>query len=417
MLKMKVLLRIFFFINVFAIILFGCKNSNVNDENFLPDRSGKNIKVTTADELHQSIRDVKSEETILIEDGIYQLKQPLMIENKAHFTLKGASGDASKVVLLGGGWEGGNPRDGIVIRSSDDVTIADISIAEVRSYGIKVEALGNESYPTNPFNINIIRCNFMNFGVRAIKGTAGKNRKGVEGGAVRFCRFENTKVPDTAWLFGGDYISAIDMMYLKDWTFSDNVFYNIRGANGGGRGAIFIWNQSRNVVVERNTFIGCDRSISFGNPSEPTNYEPGTLHNYDGIIRNNFIVAGDKRGKGIEVVWADNVEVCHNTIYAPDLQYRAIHYFQKISNLTVANNLVRGSILGDVQAKEEGNISGNMEGYFKSPAVGDLHLTILATEAFGKGFQLSSVQDDIDGQKRKALPDVGADEYINDDDK
>ena len=73
--------------------------------------------------------------------------------------------------------------------------------------------------------------------------------------------------------------------------------------HAGGRGAIFIWNQGRNIVVERNVFVGCDCSISFGNPSEPTNYEPGTLHNYDGIIRNNFIIADTGQGTGIEVIW------------------------------------------------------------------------------------------------------------------
>lgn len=415
--KMNAFIRKFLLIYMFAFVLFGCKNTIRDNENLLPNRSGKNIKVATIDELQQAILDVKPGETILLEDGLYQLKQPLRIENKVHFTLQGASGDASKVVLLGGGWEGGNPRDGIVIRSSEDITIADLSIAEARTYGIKVEALGNETYPTNPANINIIRCNFMNIGVRAIKGTAPENREPLVGGSVQFCRFENTKVPDTTWSFKGDYISAIDMMYLKDWKFCDNVFYNIRGANGGGRGAIFIWNQSRNILVERNTFIGCDRSISFGNPSEPTHYQQGTLHNYDGIIRNNFIVAGNEHGKGIEIVWANNVQVCHNTVYADDTQYRAIHYFQKISDLDIINNLIRGRILGDIEAEEEGNITGKLEGYFRSPAVGDLHLTALATDAFGKGVQLSSVQHDIDGQERKTSPDVGAHEYLKDDDK
>jgi hypothetical protein len=60
-------------------------------------------------------------------------------------------------------------------------------------------------------------------------------------GSVRYCDFENTKVPPANWLFGGDYISAIDMMALESWTFSDNVFKNIKGRNGGGRAAIFVW--------------------------------------------------------------------------------------------------------------------------------------------------------------------------------
>jgi hypothetical protein len=53
-------------------------------------------------------------------------------------------------------------------------------------------------------------------------------------GSVRYCHFENTKVPPADWLYGGDYIAAIDMMALDGWTFSDNVFRDIKGRNGGG---------------------------------------------------------------------------------------------------------------------------------------------------------------------------------------
>jgi len=372
-----------------------------------PDRPGKIVRVSTVEGLQQAVLSAGTNETILIAEGTYHLQRSLLIENKAHFTLQGASADAAKVILQGGGWEGGNPTDVIVIRSSDDIAIADLTITEARSYGIKVEAYADEPHPGN---IHILRCHFLNIGTRAIKGTAPKDQKPLVGGSVRFCRFENTKVPDRSWLYNGDYISAIDMMYLKDWVFSDNVFKNIRGANGGGRGAIFIWNQSRNVVVERNVFVGCDRSIAFGNPSEPTNYEPGTLHNYDGIIRNNFIVAGNQGGKGIEVIWADNVQVCNNTVYTPDQQYLAIHYFQKISRLLIANNLVRGRLFGEGEARLEGNVIGDLDGYFVNPAEGDLHLTTFALKALGKGVQLTGVSDDIDGQSRKKYPDVGADQ-------
>jgi len=38
-------------------------------------------------------------------------------------------------------------------------------------------------------------------------------------------------------LFGGDYIAAIDMMALEDWTISDNVFGTSEDATAaGGRG-------------------------------------------------------------------------------------------------------------------------------------------------------------------------------------
>ena len=47
---------------------------------------------------------------------------------------------------------------------------------------------------------------------------------------------------------------------------SDNTFIDIRGHNGGGRGAIFVWVNGRDVVAERNVIVNCDRGICFGNP-------------------------------------------------------------------------------------------------------------------------------------------------------
>ena len=105
------------------------------------------------------------------------------------------------------------------------------------------------------------------------------------------------------------------------------------------------------------------------------------------------------------------MQVRHNTVYTPDTQYPAIHYFQKISRLYIANNLVRGRLFGEGEARLEGNVTGDLDGYFVNPAGGDLHLTASAVEALGKGVQLTGVRDDIDGQKRKKHPDVGADQW------
>ena len=404
----------FLVIIVCASIITGCKPNNPA----YPDRTGKIVRVSSAEDLRQAVINAESHQTILIEDGVYRFDKSILIENKAHITICSASGDSSKVILIGDGWADfykkerveNDPADLMVIRNSEDIFIADLTIKEVSHYGIKLDT-ETRAVTSNLKNINIYRCHFLNIGTRAFKGTAAKDRKLLEGGSVSCCLFENNKIPDTSWLYNGDYISAIDMMYLDRWEFRDNIFKNIRGANGGGRGAIFIWNQSRNIVVERNIFLGCDRSIAFGNPSEPTYYEPGTLHNYDGIIRNNFIVSGNRQGKGIEVVWADNIKICNNTIYGRDQDFAAIHYFQKISNIYIANNLVRGRIFGEGnEVLSEGNLTGNLDGYFVNPASGDLHLTLNATGALGKGLQISSVTDDIDHQKRKELPDIGADQ-------
>ncbi len=375
-------------------------------------REGRTVTVGTVRELQRAVAEARAGDTILVAPGTYAVERDLRFEDKEQVTLRGASGDPADVVLRGGGWEGGSPRDVITIRRSDDVVIADLSIAEARMYGIKIEPYPR---PPHPRNIHIHHCRFLNIATRAIKGTASSDREPVVGGSVRFCTFENTKVPDPSWLFDGDYVSAIDMMFLKDWVFSDNVFRGIRGATGrgGGRGAIFVWNQSRDLLVERNLFVDCDRSIAFGNPSEPTNYEAGTLHVYDSTIRNNFIVVG--AGKGIELCWVDGVGVYHNTVYSPNPQRRGIHCFQRIHRVHLANNLVRGRLEYEGDVRAEGNVVGELEGYFVDPQEGDLHLTTRAASALGKGVPLPAVAEDIDGEPRRSPPDVGADERYDPD--
>ena len=95
------------------------------------------------------------------------------------------------------------------------------------------------------------------------------------------------------------------MMALDDWTFSDNVFRDIKGRIGGGRAAIFIWVRSRRVVVQRNLIANCDRGVAFGNPGRSTANIDGDQPVYvsDGVIRNNFIVGGPDRA--IELWYSD----------------------------------------------------------------------------------------------------------------
>ncbi len=96
-------------------------------------------------------------------------------------------------------------------------------------------------------------------------------------GRIQYCLFVNDRPKEnTDDEFGGDYISGIDMACVARWTISDNTFADIRGHNGGGRGAIFVWMGSREVIAERNVIVNCDRGISSGNPSgEPPHMTGG----------------------------------------------------------------------------------------------------------------------------------------------
>jgi hypothetical protein len=372
----------------------------------LPGPEGAVIRVSTPSELLAAVDRVGPGETIFLADGHYKLPRVIVLQGKTNLTIRGRPADRTMVVLSGKGWDSNAEGDDLIhIANCDGITIADLTFADCRSYGIKVEA------ENAPKNIHIYNCRFQDIGVRAIKGSAGQdpNTRAVKG-SVRYCAFENTKVPPADWLFGGDYISAIDMMALEDWTFSDNFFRNIKGRNGGARAAIFIWVRSRRVIVERNLVVDCDRGVAFGNPGQSTaNLSTERLvYVSDGVIRNNFIVGGPDCG--IELWHAERITVCNNSIWRPERNWnRGIRVGTGTSHTDIVNNLVHGEIqLEGGEAQLRHNLARRLEGYFVDPASGNLALTPAASEAIDQGTPLPEVRDDIRQRRRSGRPDLGA---------
>jgi hypothetical protein len=372
----------------------------------LPAPAGEVIHVATPQELLQAVDDVGPGGTILLAEGHYRLPRTMVLRDKQDITLRGASDDPGGAILSGQGWDSRLRGDDILhIGRSDGVTIANLTFQDCHSYGIKVEA------EHAPRNIHIINCHFRNIGTRAIKGSASQDRESrAMHGSIRHCRFENTEIPPATWLFGGDYIAAIDMMALEDWTISDNVFSGIRGHRGGGRAAIFLWVRSRGIVVERNLIVGCDRGIAFGNPGESTAQLPDEqpLHVNRGVIRNNMIAGG--RDCGIELWHAQDLLVAHNSIWRPETNWRrGIRIGSGTDRVVIVNNLVHGGILVEGgRAELRHNLAGQISGYFVDPAIGDLTLTPEAKGAFEQGLPLAEVKEDIRGHLRSSPPTLGA---------
>jgi hypothetical protein len=372
----------------------------------LPLPQGEISRVSNVENLLLAVDKVAPGGTILLADGDYRLPRVLVLTGKKNIAIRSANGDPARVVLSGKGWDSGNERDDIIhIGNCEGVTIADLTFSDCRSYGIKVEA------EHAPKNIQIYNCRFRDIGIRAIKGSAGQNPnvRAVKG-SVRYCKFENTKVPGADWLFGGDYISAIDMMALENWEFSDNFFRNIKGRQGGGRAAIFIWVRSRNILVDRNVIVDCDRGVAFGNPGQSTANAKDEQPAYvsDSVIRNNFIAGG--ADCGIELWHVKEIKLYHNTIFRPERNWgRGIRIGTGTSRVQVVNNLVHGEIkLEGGEAELHHNVTGRLNGYFIDPAAGNLALTASANGAIAKGATLPEVRHDIRGNSRKASPDVGA---------
>ncbi len=367
-------------------------------------RSRRVVQVSDEPGLRKAIELVRNGDEIALADGVYQIKNYLGLKHAKNIILRSTSRDPQKVILRGSGFfKDGQPQDSFIllIQGCTNVTVEGLTFEEARSFGIKIEA------ESRPKNINILNCRFFNIGIRHVKGTSSPKHEMAVGGCVRNCYFENTKVPLSNWIYEGNYISAIDMTCLEDWTFSDNKFVNIKGASGGGRAAIFIWVESRNIVVKRNVIIGCDRGIALGNPTNSSSY--ADIHVSEGLCCNNFV--SDQADSAIELAWVQNIKVYNNTCWRPDDHGRGIRCIERVQNTRLANNLVRGKLELVEGCEGTHNCVHAAKEYFVQPEQGDLHLTSLAEGALGKGISLPEVKDDIDKFPRKQVPDIGAAEY------
>jgi hypothetical protein len=375
----------------------------------LPKPSGPTVRVATAAELRDALASAADGTTILLADGTYPIGDVEVRHNVVNVAIRGESGNREKVLI--------DCRDqfrmGIILRGAKNVTIADMTIANTK-YGVFFYG------DSDVDGLTIHNVKFHNIWVRGIKGTH-PCRKGdrpddlytreqaerirPRNGRVEYCLFLNDhKKTDTDDGFNGDYVAGMDMMMLKNWTIADNTFIGIRGYNGTGRAGIFIWVESEDVVAERNVIINCDRGIAFGNPSSVP------PHMTRGIARNNFIVGGTIQALEFHQV-VDTI-ACNNTIVASDPENAwHVEVGRNCQGVRFYNNLVHGlTRFNRSPVEQKGNITGDLTGWFADPAVCDLHLTPKAVPARGSAVRLPEVTEDFDGQKRKANPNIGADE-------
>jgi hypothetical protein len=237
------------------------------------------------------------------------------------------------------------------------------------------------------------------------------------GCTIEFCLFSNDRPKrfeddpaDTSRNFDGNYIGGIDVMYPTGWTIRDNVFLGIRGRTGGARGAVFLWHDARDCVVERNVIVDCDSGICLGNSHKPADV---AIHCTNVVVRNNFLCRVPENG-----ILADSTRDCailHNTVHDPRSRLgRLVRLVHDNDGLRVINNLLSGPpprIESDSKIELRGNRSGDFTAAFVAPEEGNLRLTAAATDAIDKAIALPEVTTDIDRKPRGAAPDVGAHEF------
>jgi len=377
----------------------------------LPKPVGEVIGVKTVDALYAAAERVKPGGTILVADGLYRMPQTFYIKTD-DVALRGRSGDRTKVVL---DFANCRHHEGIAVSYCSGVTIADLTVQNVRQNGIKI----NSNLQVDRVTIyNVISHNVWQ---RHVKGPSVPDKDGradfVEGCRVQYCLFYNDRPKqrgDEPWEdsnggMGFNYIGGIDVMNAKGWLISDNVFTGIRGKTGEARGAIFMWHNGTDCLIQRNTIIDCDSGICMGNSSAR-----GERRHANGfLVRNNFVVRCSESN-----VLADhtrNCKVLNNTVHDPDGRFgRLIRIVHANDGLVVANNIFSGPRIVAEQYEGRIDVRNNLirpvGEYFVDAAKGNLHLVAGAVDAIDKATVDRNVREDIDGQQRGEKPDLGADE-------
>ena len=374
-----------------------------------PAPTGPLLRVASVPELYAAAARIAPGGTILVADGHYRLPRYLELRTD-DVTLRSESGRRERVVLDGGGQLG----ELLGITACSGVTIADLTVQNVKWNGIKLNS------DRGVRRVTIYNCVIHNVWQRGLKGVTvpeqDRERLRPADCRVQYCLFYNDRPKryeddeaDRADNFRGNYIGGMDIMYALRWTISDNVFVGIRGRSGEGRGAIFLWVDARDCVVERNVIIDCDSGICLGN----SHRGPGTTVHCTGcVVRNNFVTRCAENG-----ILADYTQACrilHNTIHDPRSRlWRLIRLVHDNEGLVVANNLLSGPEmrLETTSAVQlEGNVTRDASDWFRDAEQGDLHLKAAARQAVPRVPRRDDVAEDFDRQERAAQTAVGADD-------
>jgi hypothetical protein len=373
----------------------------------LPAPAGVVVNVSTEAQLQSAVASLTSNTTIVIAPGTYTLSKTLNVRGPlTNVGIRGATTNRDDVVLMGAGRDNANygqtPYGIWVDGDVKYLEIANLSIRELYYHPI----IFNPG-PTAPHVYNV---HLVNGGQQLIKTNPNADGTGINDGIIEYSLFEYTPT-SRDW-----YANAIQVLAGSGWIIRNNLIRNVQAPAGQQAGpAVLAWFSASNTIVEGNTFINCQREISFGLIDRTPNDNTG------GIIRNNFIYRDASVQMGdvaIGVFDSPNTHVVHNTIVINGTYKNAIEYrFPDTSGVFIANNVADGGAIALRDSAPSATLQGNYLqsalGLFVDPPSGDLHLRSTASVIIGQGAWLADAPSDWDGQARPtASPvDLGADQY------
>ena len=366
------------------------------------------VNVGTATQLTNAVNTANSNAscstTILVADGTYTLSAMLAI-TAPNMTVKGSSGDRTKVILQGDAMSSTANVKEIFYVNANNFTIENMTLQRVGWHTVQVVGENNRD---NFVARNMV---FRDAYEQIIKISQDVNNPNVTGdnGLI-----ENSLFEYTAGIGPEYYIGGIDIHGGSNWIIRGNTFKNIISPDTAvAEHAVHIWDApASNNLVEKNLIINCDRGIGFG---------LGDRGNSGGIIRNNMIYHAAGNGSFVDVPigleTSPNTQVYNNTIYLANNYPNAIEYrFTATTGVTVKNNLANKAVLArdGATGTASNNITNAQSSWFTNVSQGDLHLANGTTSANNAGTTVSGLTDDYDGNTRPQGGgiDIGADEYV-----
>jgi hypothetical protein len=386
----------------------------------LPASSGVVVNVSTVTELESAVNNAITGSTILIADGVYQLNGVYLRVDVPNLTIRSASGNREAVIL-----DGNYLTTEIIQIVASNVTIANLTLQEAYDHPIHVMTNGSDA----TLNTLIYNVHIIDPGQQAIKiNPVGNNYP--DNGVIACSHVELTSA-GRAHIRNNCYTGGVDAHQAMNWTIRDNLIEGFWCPNGLSEHAIHMWVTSRDSLVERNLLKNNARGIGFGlvtsgsgrtYPDDPC---PGNyIDHYGGIIRNNFIFAGDNElfsseydfDTGIALWNVCQAKVQYNTIYTtqPAQTFSAVEWRFDHTTAEITYNLANDQMLArdGASASLVGNLTDAQAGWFVEANSGDLHLNANASEAIDQVITSVGVIDDFDGDPRPVgiASDIGADE-------
>lgn len=249
------------------------------------------VTVSTETQLQSAVKDWRSGQTIQVQPGDYRLTSTLFVpQGLVDQTITG-TGDPSMVTLRGGGY-GAGPAFAIWAGSSAGLTVANLTIRDMREHGVIL----NQG-ASRPVIRNVV---MTDIGDQFLK----VNPRGVDDGIVEDSVFAySSTAPD--W-----YTNGVDIHNGARWTIRRNTFRNFRMSGELVGPALLVWNASHGTTVDGNVFIDNHRDISMGldrakPATSPVNSTTLPDHS-GGVVRANVISRTPGTGGDVAIAVFDS---------------------------------------------------------------------------------------------------------------